>query len=139
MSINNFDISEIIRRYELDADKVAEVLYPLAKYPKQAFARVLRGESRLDVVQISRLADYIGVVVPELFDLEHWTSKTEDGCLIFTKGVFKAKLNYKGVYLTLYKGDEVILQNVANVPGMTVKEFIDYLNNFIKTYENESN
>lgn len=135
MSTNNFDISKIIERYGLDPDKVAEVLYPLAKYPKQAFARVLNGESHLDTMQVTRLADYIGVFVPELFNLDSWASKSEDGCLIFTKGLFKAKLNYKGVYLTLYRGDEVILQNVADIPGMTVKEFIEYLDNFIKTYE----
>lgn len=134
--MNEFDVAKIIEQYGLDADKVAEVCYPLAKYPKQAFARVLKGESHLDVMQVKNLADYIGVAVFELFSLNKWKGKSEDGCLTFELRDYKAKLNYKGVYLTLYKGDKVILQNVANIPGMTVKEFIEYLNNFIKSYEN---
>ena len=134
-----FDINRVIAYYKLDHQDLAKVLFPTVKYPKQAFERIIKGEAELDVMQVEKLASYIGVLVADLFSIDTWKSSTEDNCLTMLKGDYKVKLNYNGVYVSIYKNNELIHQELANMPGMTINEFINFLNNFIKNYENGSN
>ena len=76
------------------------------------------------------------VLVTDLFSANTWKGSSEDGCLTMLKGEYKVKLNYKGVYVSIYKNNELIHQKLSNVPDMTVNEFINYLDNFIKNHEN---
>lgn len=134
-----FNINSIIDYYKPDIQNLAKMLFPTVKYPRLAFDRVLRGEACLDVVQLERLADYIGVLVTDLFSVNTWKGSSEGNCLTFIKGKYKVKLNYTGVYISIYKDDELIYQALSNVPSMTVNEFINYLDNLIKNYENGNN
>lgn len=137
--MEQFNINRVIEHYKLNTEDLAKVLFPTVKYQKQAFARILKGEADLDIKQIEALASYIGVLVPDLFLVGTWKSSSEDGCLIMLKGDYKVKLNYKGVFVSIYKNNNLIEQKISNVPDMTMHEFISYLDNFIKTYENGSN
>ena len=130
--METFNISKVLDRYQPDINELAKVLFPDAKYPKQAFARVIRGEAQLDVVQIERLAAHLGILVQDLFAGSAWSSCNEDGCMCFVRGEYKAKLNYNGVYLTLYKGNEILLQHIGDMGNMRVEDFIKYLDNLIK-------
>lgn len=134
-----FNIGSVIEHYKLNTEDLAKVLFPTVKYPKQAFDRVLKGEAVLDVTQLEQLASYVGVLVTDLFSLNTWKGSSEDGCLTMSKGDYKVKLNYKGVYVSIYKNKELIYQKLSNIPDMTVDEFINYLDNFIKNYENGNN
>lgn len=137
--MEQFNISNVIERYKLNTEDLAEVLFPTVKYPKQAFGRVLKGEANLDIMQVERLASHIGVLVTDLFSANTWKGSSEDGCLVMLKGEYKVKLNYNGVYVSIYKNNNLISQNLSNVPSMTVQEFINYIDNFIKNYENGNN
>lgn len=137
--MEKFDINRIIEYYKLDTEEVSKVLFPNVKYPKQAFDRVLKGEANLDTEQIERLASHMCVLTTELFSADTWKGSSEDGCLVMLKGEYKVKLNYNGVYVSIYKNNSLILQNISNVPSMTVQEFINYINNVIKDYENGNN
>lgn len=134
-----FNIGTIIEHYKLNIQDLAKVLFPTVKYPKQAFDRVLKGEANLDIVQIERLANHIGVLVTDLFSADTWKSSSKDGCLTMMKGEYIVKLNYNGVYISIYKNNKLIYQKLSNVPDMTVNEFINYLDNLIKSYENGNN
>lgn len=134
--MEQFNINRVIEHYKLNTEDLAKVLFPTVKYPKQAFDRILKGESNLDITQVEKLANYIGVLVTDLFSANTWKSFTEDKCLTLSKGQYKAKLNYNGVYLSIYKDNVLIEQKISNVPGMTVQEFISYLDNLIEDYEN---
>ena len=134
-----FDINKVIAYYKLDHQDLAKVLFPFVKYQKQALERIIKGEAEVHVTQVEKLASYIGVLVTDLFSIDAWKSATEDNCLTMLKGDYKVKLNYNGVYVSIYKNNELIYQELANMPGMTINEFIDFLNNFIKNYENGSN
>lgn len=136
--MEQFNINNVIEHYKLDTEDLAKVLFPAVKYPKQALDRILKGEGNLDIVQVEKLANYIGVLVTDLFSANTWKSSTEDGCLTLLKGQYKAKLNYNGVYLSLYKNNVPIEQKISNVPDMTIQEFINFLDNLIKNYENGS-
>lgn len=137
--MEQFNISNVIEHYKLNTEDLAKVLFPTIKYPKQAFDRVLKGEANLDITQVERLASHIGVLVTDLFSANTWKGSSEDGCLVMLKGEYKVKLNYNGVYVSIYKNNNLISQNLSNVPSMTVQEFINYIDNFIKNYENGNN
>lgn len=136
--MEQFNINNVIEHYKLNTEDLAKVLFPAVKYPKQAFDRILKGEANLDITQVERLANYIGVLVTDLFSANTWKGSAEDGCLTLQKGQYKAKLNYNGVYLSIYKDNVLIEQKISNVPNMTVQEFIDFLDNIIKNYEDGS-
>ena len=136
--MEQFNINSVIEHYKLNIEDLAKVLFPTVKYPKQAFDRVLRGETELDIKQIEALASHIGVLVTDLFSIDTWKSFSEDGYLTLQKGQYKVKLNYNGVYLSIYKDNVLIEQTISNVPNMTVQEFINFLDNLIKNYENGS-
>ena len=137
--MEQFNINSVIEHYKLNIEDLAKVLFPTVKYPKQAFDRVLKGETNLDIKQIETLASHIGVLVTDLFSAGTWKSSSEDGCLTMLKGDYKVKLNYNGVFVSIYKNNNLIKQKISNVPDMTMHEFINYLDNFIKSYENGSN
>ena len=136
--MEQFNINSVIEHYKLNTEDLAKVLFPTVKYPKQAFDRVLKGETDLDIKQIETLASHIGVLVTDLFSAGTWKGSSEDGYLTMLKGDYKVKLNYKGVFVSIYKNNNLIEQKISNVPDMTMHEFINYLDNFIKTYENGS-
>ena len=136
--MEQFNINSVIEHYKLNIEDLAKVLFPTVKYPKQAFDRVLRGETELDIKQIEALASHIGVLVTDLFSIDTWKSFSEDGYLTLQKGQYKVKLNYNGVYLSIYKDNVLIEQKISNVPDMTIQEFINFLDNLIKNYENGS-
>lgn len=134
--MEHFNINNVIERYKLNTEDLAKALFPTVKYPKQAFDRILKGEANLDIIQIERLADHIGVLVTDLFSIDTWKGFSEDGYLTLRKGQYKVKLNYNGVYLSIYKDNVLIEQSISNIPNMTVQEFINFLDNLIKNYEN---
>ena len=137
--MEQFNINNVIEHYKLNTEDLAKMLFPTVKYPKQALDRILKGESNLDITQVEKLANYIGVLVTDLFSANTWKgSAAEDGCLTLLKGQYKAKLNYNGVYLSIYKDNVLIEQKISNVPDMTIQEFINFLDNLIKNYENGS-
>ena len=136
--MEQFNINSVIEHYKLNTDDLAKVLFPTVKYPKQALDRILKGEANLDIAQVEKLANYIGVLVTDLFSANTWRGFSEDECLTLQKGQYKAKLNYNGVYLSIYKDNILIEQKISNVPNMTVQEFINYLDNLIKNYEDGS-
>lgn len=134
--MEHFNINNVIEHYKLNTEDLAKALFPTVKYPKQAFDRILKGEANLDIIQIERLADHIGVLVSDLFSIDTWKGFSEDGYLTLRKDQYKVKLNYNGVYLSIYKDNVLIEQSISNIPNMTVQEFINFLNNLIKNYEN---
>lgn len=137
--MEQFNINSVIEHYKLNTEDLAKVLFPTVKYPKQAFDRVLKGETNLDITQVEKLANYIGVLVTDLFSAGTWKGSSEDGYLTMLKGDYKVKLNYKGVFVSIYKNNNLIEQKISNVPDMTIQEFINFLDNLIKNYENGSN
>lgn len=135
--MEKFNINEIVERLSPEeAAQLPKVLFPDVKFPKLAFSRILKGEAHLDTCQVAKLAELLGVPVSDLFRSSgSWRGGSEDGCITLSRGRYRAKLNYGGVYLTLYKDGEVIRQVLSNVPGMTVQEFTEYLNQLINEHE----
>lgn len=126
----DFNINKIIEHYNLYIDEVAQALFPNIRYQKFALDRVLKGEALLNTDQIQALANLAGVFVYDLFNIDSWKGKTENGHLVFVKGDYKVRLNYNGAYLSIYKGSELIYQELASC-NMTIKKFIERINKII--------
>ena len=137
--MQHFDINKVIEHYKPQMEELSRVLFPSVRYPNLALGRVLKGEATLSTSQVERLASYLGVLVTDLYSVGSWTGTTEDGALTLIRGDYKVKLNYQGVYFSLYKNNTLIEQRIANIPDMTVGNFIQYINNLIEFYENGSN
>lgn len=132
--MEQFNINEIIETYKLNADELSKLLFPYVKYPKQAFDRILKGEATLDIEQVQKLATHIGVLVYDLFTINSWKgSRDEDDCLVFTKGIYKAKLNYNSTFITLYKNNEVYKTVIAHNQSMvSMNDFTNLIDKLIK-------
>lgn len=137
--MTGFNIVKIIERYQLKSDVVAKILFPKAKHAGLAFMRILENKASLDIIQLERLARYIGVPPGDLFYAEEWQYRTQDTFLTFTKDDFKVILNRGGYFLTVLKGDEVIEQIVASNEALTIKQFIDFINALISKHEDGNN
>lgn len=137
--VEKFNIRNIMERFKLDTETLANILFPNVKYPKAAFDRVLKEETFISTSQLENLASYLGVSVSDLYSSDSWKGTTEDGHLVFIKGEYKAKLNYNNIFLSIYKNNELIHRVIGDVPNMAVSEFINYIENQIKNCENGNN
>ena len=122
----SFDLAKVIEHFKLDREDVEAVLFPHVRYRKQALDRVLKGEGQLTVEQLQALANLSGVFIQDLFSLDTWKGGKEDNCLTFLKGEFKVKLNYNGVFLSIYKGTTLVHQEI-NSSNKTLQEFLSYI------------
>lgn len=130
--MDKFNINKIIEYYGPNVDELGCVLFPRIKYPKQAFDRVLKGETNLDSAQIELLAKYLGVFVADLFSVDDWHGKwdNEHKCLSVVRGPYKINLNYGGAFITVYKNNKMIHQEIkCDVDSMSLSDFIKYINN----------
>ena len=128
-----FDIKKVIEHYKLDTNEVAEALFPHVRYKALALNRVLKGEAYLDTKQIEVLAKLTGVLVQDLFTFGEWKGGCEDGCIIMTRGEYKVKLNYNGVYMTLTKGPHIVAQELISPVIISIDDFISHIDSLIKS------
>ena len=129
-----FDLQKIIDHYGLNKEDLEDVMFPHVRYKKQAVTRVLKGEGQVTVEQAENIANFIGVCVSDLFNVNTWKGITEDKCLTFNKVPYKVKLNYRGVFLSLYKDNNLIYQEVLT-PSFSIEEFLKYIDTLIKKFE----
>ena len=136
--MEKFNINKIMSQYGLQEQEIANLLWPMVKYPELGFKRVLRGESYLDSAQICALAHYLQVPVSDLFTVEDtdWHAITKDKRTIFTKGEYKIILG-RDFSVSIYKGMDEIKNYIINAKTVRIEEFISSIDNSIKKYEQE--
>lgn len=136
--MEKFNINKIMSQYGLQEQEVANLLWPMVKYPELGFKRVLRGETYLDSAQICALAHYLQVPVSDLFTVEDtdWHAITKDKRTIFTKGEYKIILG-RDFSVSIYKGMDEIKNYTINAKTVKIEEFINSIDNSIKKYEQE--
>lgn len=136
--MEKFNINKIMSQYGLQEQEVANLLWPMVKYPELGFKRVLRGETYLDSTQICALAHYLQVPVSDLFTVEDtdWHAITKDKRTIFTKGEYKIILG-RDFSVSIYKGMDEIKNYTINAKTVRIEEFINSIDNSIKKYEQE--
>ena len=135
--MEKFDLNKVFDFYKPDFDAVAKVLFPHNNFPQAALRRVLTGPTTIDANQIGALAEYLGVLVADLYSIDmDWKGSFEKGYLTFIKGEYKAVLNYNGSFLSVYKGKNLIATELT-ATTMTIESFINHINNIIKADNND--
>ena len=136
--MEKFDINKVVDYWGLDPHKVAPVIYPTLKHPYAAMRRLLAGEDELDINQVGALASYIGVTTADLLNVDSWQGLYNEGVLTFRKKNYTIRFKYDCAYATLYKDDMPIRTLILADKLITVKDFINLIDNQIKNYENGS-
>ena len=139
--MEKFSINTILSRYNPDVEELSSILFPHVKYPKMAFDRIVRGEANLDSAQLELLASFLGITVQEMFSTldSGWKASANNSLLIFKKGDYTVKLNYKGSFITLLYNADVIYKGIINSPGMSIEDFINYIDSLIKSNKDGRN
>lgn len=135
-TLQQFNLEDIIQHNSLDIEELSKMLFPHVKYPRQAFDRVLKHETDLDVSQLHILANFIGVFVSDLFNIETWKGGSTNKLITLTNGVYKAVVSENRSLVTLYKNDEVLGTYISNIDVVTISQFINIINKMIESYEN---
>lgn len=136
--MEKFNINKIMSQYGLQEQEVANLLWPMVKYPELGFKRVLRGETYLDSAQICALAHYLQVPVSDLFTIEDtdWHAITKDKRTIFTKGEYKVILS-RDFSVSIYDKLDNIYNSLINVELVTVERFLKSIDDIIKKHEQD--
>lgn len=130
------DIEKVLKHYGISQRDAANIMFPKISYPMAALKRVLRGTMQIDCKQIATLADFIGVPVCDLFTLNNdWKGAFNNEGIVLTKGNLRAVLNNS--VLTVFKGNEQIAYEYIQSKIITVSEFINHIEQLIKTNNNE--
>lgn len=126
-----FNIKKVLAHYDVDNAALAKQLFPAAKYPLSAFNRIIKGEAELNISQLEKLADFLGVTVSDLFTPDSWKGISENGHLIFVKGKYKARINYGNSFLSIYStiDNTLISKHLINTKILTLEELVYYLDN----------
>lgn len=126
-----FNIKKVLEYYDVDRAALAKQLFPAAKYPLSAFNRIIKGEAELNTSQLEKLADFLGIMVSDLFAPDSWKGITEKGHLVFIKGKYKARINYDNSFLSIYSAADntLISTHLLNTQIITLAELVVYLDN----------
>lgn len=133
--VQEFNLSKVIEHFRLNTEDVANALFPHVRYKKLALDRIIRENLPVDTRQLNIIANLAGVLVSDLFLIDTWKGSTEDNCITFLKGDYKAKLNYNGSWLSFYKNNELLTQEAFTF-GITLDQFIEHINELAQTYSN---
>ena len=137
--MEKFNINKIMSQYGLQEQEVANLLWPMVKYPELGFKRVLRGETYLDSAQICALANYLQVPVSELFTVEDtdWHAINKDKRTIFTKGDYKVIIGKDLISVSIWHKNDNFYKSVASIGFMKVSDFLSLIDNIIRDHEQE--
>lgn len=119
------NLSEFLSRKGLSVKEVAAQLFPGNKYPDMALSRVLRGESKLDVDQLGKLAAMAGTsVLDVLKGSGDWTSILEQDRFTFTSGEYRAVLDRTKWMTYIYHNGSLFHEEHLLSPSITLKDYL---------------
>lgn len=137
--MDKFDINKVIEHWGVNAKELAYVLFGDLKYPAYAMDRVMAGESFLDSNQLVILAEYLGVKVSDLYNLDSWKGITDKGRIAFQKGPYKVSFRYGNSVAVIFKNNEFLTEFLVTPNCTPVSDFINLVDNIIKQCENGTN
>ena len=132
---NRLDINHVIRHFGLDRMEVARELFPDNKHPLRALARLADGLSELTETQIRRLAEITGAPVGELLESSDWKAVSKDGLYTLTYKGYRAEFNLRTWISRVYDKDKLLREELLTNQAISVKSYIDSINQLISEYE----
>jgi hypothetical protein len=134
--MKTINLSKIIKDNNLKVKEVAQELFPNIKYPKLALDRILRGESRLDSDQLSRLSMYTGMSIEQIYTGENWQKPEARGNLLtLHSGEYRAEINTDSWTTKLFHKQTIMHDLVIHQKAITLDNYINDLNTRINNYK----
>lgn len=125
------DLNAIITSSGADTTALAEAIYPENRQPKAAFSRVLSREAYLNEIQISRLANFIGCSVADLYTRSKDLKVSGDEISLKVGGSV-ARLDLSTMKLEISNNDTIIHDTVFMRRGITIDELKSYVEQWDK-------
>lgn len=133
------DVKGVIKSYGLDENGVAEELFPGNKYAKSALRRVMRGDAELNASQLKRLSELAGIEVGELYNINgRWSARSSHGVVTLISRDYRVELDLKTWVSKIFKNDNLLAEEVLSNQMVSVKEFINQIENKVKNYEGKN-
>jgi len=133
---NEFNLQQIINKYNLDVKFIAEELFPANKYAKLALNRVLSGETFLDTNQLSRLALILNTNVENLFkDSVSWDITGMPNKIVFTLNNFRVELDTENWMTKLFDKNSIVHTELLHNKSIQIKDYLDHINKLINKYK----
>lgn len=123
------DLRTIIDSSGVDQLELAAAIFPENRQPKAAFERILKRDAYLNELQISRLANFIGCSVPELY-LKSRDLSFEDDLILLNVGENSARLDLRNMRLIIHKNGTLIHDQILMKKGLSVDELTEYVENW---------
>jgi len=132
--MKTIDLTKIIEGNNLEVKAVAAELFPCVKYPKLALDRILKGESKLDSDQLSRLSTYTGLEIEELYSGKNWRVKSKEGMIILEAEEYRAVINTQAWTTTLFHKKTILHDTIIHNNTISLDQYIKKLNTIINNY-----
>lgn len=133
----HINIDNIASTHGISLDKIADILFPNAKYKKSALERVRKSEANIDIEQAYNLAAHLNVSIDSLIIAPYWKGTRENGFITIVRDGYRVIFNKDGFYYSVYHGDTLLEQVVHDLGPMRLSEFITHINSLISKYEND--
>lgn len=137
--MNNFILSSVIEKHNLDTKKVAAELFPENKYPMIALSRVINGEALLNTEQVSKLSFLTGIPINELFEQGNWKNlprKASDNSLAFENEDYRAELDRDTWITKIFHKNSIFHEAViVDANTMPLSQYFTELDNLILTHK----
>ena len=130
--INKIKVAAIIEQYGLNKVALASELFPDNKYPSISLTRVINGEAYLSSVQLSYLADKLGVSVDSLYSDKKWQAGSSSaGVLKFENDDYTAELDTTSWMTKIFKKGTLIHESLLHSGALPLSEYLAKLDNII--------
>jgi hypothetical protein len=123
--MSTFNLNEIISRYNLNNDSLAEELFPEHKYPKLALSRIQAGTSYLNTIQLDKLASMLNVSISELFIENNWSKKIIGNTVVFFRNNYRVELNLDTHVTEIFLSDKLIaVETLISDKNIKLSEYL---------------
>lgn len=135
--MKTIDLEKIMREKAIGPKELAAELFPANKFQKMALERVIKGDSTLDVNQLSRLSSFTDIPVGELFlDAEidpsaKWEILGTPDKLTFSLGDYRADLCTESWTTKLYHTKSIFHTRVDHDGKLPLSQYFEMLNSYI--------
>lgn len=130
--MNIINLPLLIEQYDLRTRDIAEHLFPGNKYSKLALDRILNGTTLLNSEQISRLSQFTGIAIENLFSNSRWEIYSNEKHEVkFNSGDYEAILDTEKMTSKIFHKKHIFHTEVIHARNIQLSEFIAHVESVI--------
>jgi hypothetical protein len=128
----NIDLKKLIDSRNLDKKELAKVLFPKAKHPAPALARILSGKAQMQEAQIYRLSMLSGLSIDALYyESLNWKQTVKNGLIRFTLDNYSAIYSPETGITKIYHLESLLATHVLSSPNQPLSDYLTEINRIV--------